>query len=53
VHSSVGNQEVRARGFEFAVSVQGSERGQPALLLHGFPQHSRQWEAVVPRLTGL
>ncbi|GIH10432.1 epoxide hydrolase [Rhizocola hellebori] len=41
---------VSARGFEFDVFEGGPEDGMPIVLLHGFPQHSGQWEAIVPAL---
>ena len=41
---------VSARGFEFDVFEGGPENGMPIVLLHGFPQHSGQWEAVTPAL---
>ncbi|HCT75620.1 MAG TPA: alpha/beta hydrolase [Micromonosporaceae bacterium] len=41
---------VSARGFDFNVFVGGPEGGTAVLLLHGFPQHSGQWDAVTPAL---
>jgi pimeloyl-ACP methyl ester carboxylesterase len=41
---------VDARGFTFEVTVGGPTDGVPVLLLHGFPQHSGEWDDVVPRL---
>ncbi|WP_117208245.1 alpha/beta fold hydrolase [Allorhizocola rhizosphaerae] len=41
---------VSARGFEFAVHVDGPEDGPAVVLLHGFPQHSGQWHLVTPLL---
>ncbi len=41
---------VDARGFTFEVTVGGPADGVPVLLLHGFPQHSGEWDDVVPRL---
>ncbi len=41
---------IRARGLEFEVFVGGPENGTPIVLLHGFPQNSRQWEAILPAL---
>lgn len=38
------------RGLTFDVHPGGPEDGEPALLLHGFPQHSRQWDLVAPVL---
>jgi pimeloyl-ACP methyl ester carboxylesterase len=42
--------QVNARGFTFDIDVAGPDTGVPALLLHGFPQHSRQWDLVAPLL---
>ncbi|MEV4199241.1 alpha/beta fold hydrolase [Micromonospora globbae] len=41
---------VDARGLTFEVRTGGPEAGDPVLLLHGFPQHSGEWDAVVPAL---
>src|SRR3712207_5726185 len=41
---------VEARGLTFDVYEEGPAGGTPVLLLHGFPQDSRQWDLVVPRL---
>ncbi|MFI6237412.1 alpha/beta fold hydrolase [Micromonospora sp. NPDC050784] len=41
---------VDARGFTFEVTVDGPTDGAPVLLLHGFPQHSGEWDDVVPTL---
>ncbi|MBM0278382.1 alpha/beta fold hydrolase [Micromonospora tarensis] len=41
---------VDARGFTFEVTVSGPPDGVPVLLLHGFPQHSGEWDDVVPAL---
>lgn len=41
---------VSARGLEFEVVIDGPEAGPAILLLHGFPQNSRQWEKVTPAL---
>jgi pimeloyl-ACP methyl ester carboxylesterase len=41
---------VDVRGLAFDVRDGGPEDGQPVLLLHGFPQHSGEWDAVVPAL---
>src|SRR5690349_7295349 len=35
----------------FDVRTDGPEDGVPTLLLHGFPETSASWTAVVPRLT--
>jgi pimeloyl-ACP methyl ester carboxylesterase len=41
---------VNARGLEFDVFPGGPEGGPVVLLLHGFPQNSRQWDRVTPAL---
>ncbi|MET7710523.1 alpha/beta fold hydrolase [Micromonospora sp. NPDC005189] len=41
---------VDARGFTFEVTTGGPADGVPVLLLHGFPQHSGEWDDVVPAL---
>ncbi|GAA3765222.1 alpha/beta fold hydrolase [Micromonospora maritima] len=41
---------VEARGLTFEVRTGGPEGGDPVLLLHGFPQHSGEWDAVTPAL---
>lgn len=41
---------VNARGFEFETFTGGPDTGTPVLLLHGFPQHSGQWDKVTPAL---
>ncbi|QOC90798.1 alpha/beta fold hydrolase [Micromonospora craniellae] len=43
---------VDARGLRFEIRPGGPESGEPVLLLHGFPQHSGEWDAVVPTLHG-
>ena len=35
----------------FDVTEDGPTGGEPVLLLHGFPQHSDSWDALVPLLT--
>jgi pimeloyl-ACP methyl ester carboxylesterase len=42
--------ELAARGLTFDVSIGGPEDGPPVLLLHGFPQHRGEWDAVAPLL---
>jgi pimeloyl-ACP methyl ester carboxylesterase len=42
--------QISARGFTFEVYVGGPLDGQPVLLLHGFPQHSGEWDLVAPLL---
>jgi pimeloyl-ACP methyl ester carboxylesterase len=41
---------VAARNLTFDVHAGGPAEGEPVLLLHGFPQHSGEWDAVVPAL---
>jgi pimeloyl-ACP methyl ester carboxylesterase len=41
---------VEARGLAFEVAAGGPADGVPALLLHGFPQNSSEWDAVAPIL---
>ncbi|MDP9791582.1 pimeloyl-ACP methyl ester carboxylesterase [Catenuloplanes nepalensis] len=41
---------VGARGFTFDVFAGGPAGGEPILLLHGFPQHSAEWDLVIPHL---
>ncbi|MFC7545363.1 alpha/beta fold hydrolase [Plantactinospora sp. GCM10030261] len=38
------------RGLTFDVYAGGPADGEPVLLLHGFPQHSGEWSAVLPAL---
>lgn len=42
--------QVDARGLTFDVHLGGPDDGVPALLLHGFPQHSSEWDLVAPVL---
>ncbi|MFC4017792.1 alpha/beta fold hydrolase [Micromonospora sp. GCM10011542] len=42
--------QVDARGLTFEVRTGGPAEGVPVLLLHGFPQHSGEWDDVVPAL---
>ncbi|MFG3558739.1 alpha/beta fold hydrolase [Micromonospora sp. NPDC047557] len=42
--------QVDARGLTFEVGTGGPADGVPVLLLHGFPQHSGEWDEVVPAL---
>lgn len=39
-----------ARGLTFDLHIGGPDGGEPVLLLHGFPQHSGEWDDVVPAL---
>jgi pimeloyl-ACP methyl ester carboxylesterase len=41
---------VEARGLSFDVTAGGLAGGPAVLLLHGFPQHSGEWERVTPAL---
>ncbi|GIJ35525.1 alpha/beta fold hydrolase [Micromonospora sediminimaris] len=41
---------IDARGLWFDVATGGPEQGEPVLLLHGFPQHSGEWDDVLPAL---
>jgi pimeloyl-ACP methyl ester carboxylesterase len=42
--------EMKARGMTFRVRSGGPPGGPLVLLLHGFPQHGAEWDAVVPAL---
>ncbi|WP_320066892.1 alpha/beta fold hydrolase [Micromonospora sp. RTGN7] len=42
--------QVQARGLTFEVRTDGPADGAPVLLLHGFPQHSGEWDEVTPAL---
>jgi pimeloyl-ACP methyl ester carboxylesterase len=41
---------IDARGWTFDVHAGGPAGGLPVVLLHGFPQDSREWAGVLPRL---
>lgn len=41
---------IEVGGLSFDVSVGGPEQGSAVLLLHGFPENSRMWDGVAPRL---
>ncbi|WP_410811353.1 alpha/beta fold hydrolase [Micromonospora sp. 067-2] len=41
---------IDARGLTFEVHTGGPSGGAPVLLLHGFPQHSGEWDEVAPVL---
>jgi pimeloyl-ACP methyl ester carboxylesterase len=43
-------RDVAARGMTFQVLVDGPEHGEPVVLLHGFPQSAREWDAQLPAL---
>jgi pimeloyl-ACP methyl ester carboxylesterase len=43
-------RRIGARGLTFDVHAGGPPDGEPVLLLHGFPQHSGEWDAVRPAL---
>jgi pimeloyl-ACP methyl ester carboxylesterase len=42
--------QIEARGLTFDVHDGGPADGVPTLLLHGFPQDSREWAPILPRL---
>ncbi|WP_432830201.1 alpha/beta fold hydrolase [Dactylosporangium sp. CA-092794] len=42
--------KITARSLTFDVVADGPARGEPVLLLHGFPQHSGEWVRVAPYL---
>lgn len=42
--------QISARGLTFDVHCDGPDDGAAVLLLHGFPQHSAEWELVAPTL---
>ena len=44
-------RNVAANGFEFRCRVCG-DRGEPVILLHGFPATSCMWTELLPRLAG-
>jgi pimeloyl-ACP methyl ester carboxylesterase len=46
-------REVEVGGLVFDVAEQGPSDGRPVLLLHGFPQTHRAFDALADRLTGL
>lgn len=48
--SSVGGMRIQVGEMVYDARVTGPEYGRPVLLLHGFPQTSRSWEAVTDRL---
>ncbi|HXV93420.1 MAG TPA: alpha/beta fold hydrolase [Pseudonocardia sp.] len=43
---------MRREGLVFDVTTAGRPGGRPVVLLHGFPQSARCWDAVTPALTG-
>ncbi len=43
-------ESIAVRGLTFDVAVGGPDDGVPVLLLHGFPQNHRQWDALSPAL---
>lgn len=43
---------ISARELTFEVAAGGPADGDPVLLLHGFPQHSDEWELILPALHG-
>jgi len=44
------SRKIEVRGLSFDIHLGGPDDGPPALLLHGFPQHSGEWELVAWRL---
>jgi pimeloyl-ACP methyl ester carboxylesterase len=52
---AAGTETTRATverdGLVFDVTTAGPPNGEPVILLHGFPQSARCWEAVTPALT--
>jgi len=49
----VTHRFVEARGAKFHVAEAGSSNGgEPAVLLHGLPQHWYAWRKVIPQLAG-
>jgi len=42
----VGHVQIPVGELTFEVTVEGPEDGRPVLLLHGFPQTGRSWDAV-------
>lgn len=42
--------KIDARGLTFDVTTGGPQDGPAVLLLHGFPQHSGEWDLVAPGL---
>lgn len=42
--------QITARELVFDVQAGGPADGPPVLLLHGFPQHTGEWDLVAPRL---
>src|ERR1051325_203582 len=44
------HMEIKARGLTFDVYEGGPADGPPVLLLHGFPQDHREFDAILPRL---
>ena len=41
---------ISVRDLTFDLRTGGPDDGEPVLLLHGFPQHSGEWDEVVPAL---
>ncbi|MGI5214405.1 alpha/beta fold hydrolase [Plantactinospora sp. CA-290183] len=41
---------ITVRGLTFDLHAGGPEDGEPVLLLHGFPQHSAEWDDLLPAL---
>jgi pimeloyl-ACP methyl ester carboxylesterase len=49
--AGVGTATVERDGLVFDVTTAGPADGEPVVLLHGFPQSARCWDAVTPALT--
>ena len=47
----VPTTQITRDGLAFDITEDGPADGEPVLLLHGFPQHSDSWDALVPLLT--
>jgi pimeloyl-ACP methyl ester carboxylesterase len=47
----VPTTQITRDGLAFNITEDGPADGEPVLLLHGFPQHSDSWDALVPLLT--
>ncbi|GAA3393163.1 alpha/beta fold hydrolase [Cryptosporangium minutisporangium] len=45
-HDALTHEQWTANGWTFDVQVGGPSSGEPVVLLHGFPQNAREWDAV-------
>lgn len=45
-------KRIRTRALEIAYEESGPANGEPAILLHGFPDDPRVWDGVVGPLAG-